>query len=121
MQGFFTKKSIELFGREVSPNVCGRVVWFDPAEIDSNQGSDSEQEAYADAGRVVFGFLTFRDPKVVNTVFAKEHTLDGKLVHVETPYIQSEKPNKRTQIDPKLAIPHDEQERTAKISVGGVS
>jgi RNA-binding protein Musashi len=27
-----------------------------------------------------FGFLTFRDPKVVNTVMVKEHTLDGKLV-----------------------------------------
>ncbi|KAK3674550.1 hypothetical protein LTR78_005636 [Recurvomyces mirabilis] len=50
-----------------------------------------------------FGFLTFRDPKVVNTVMVKEHTLDGKL------------------IDPKRAIPRDEQERTAKIFVGGVS
>lgn len=27
-----------------------------------------------------FGFLTFRDPKVVNTVMVKEHSLDGKLV-----------------------------------------
>ncbi|KAI7220865.1 RNA-binding domain-containing protein [Hortaea werneckii] len=50
-----------------------------------------------------FGFLTFKDPKVVNTVMVKEHTLDGKL------------------IDPKRAIPRDEQERTAKIFVGGVS
>ncbi|KAK5116918.1 hypothetical protein LTR62_006639 [Meristemomyces frigidus] len=50
-----------------------------------------------------FGFLTFRDPKVVNAVMVKEHTLDGKL------------------IDPKRAIPRDEQERTAKIFVGGVS
>ncbi|KAF2772481.1 RNA-binding domain-containing protein [Teratosphaeria nubilosa] len=50
-----------------------------------------------------FGFLTFKDPKNVNTVMVKEHTLDGKL------------------IDPKRAIPRDEQERTAKIFVGGVS
>ncbi|KAI4195187.1 MAG: hypothetical protein LQ350_007361 [Teloschistes chrysophthalmus] len=40
-----------------------------------------------------FGFLTFRDPKTVNVVM----------------------------IDPKRAIPRDEQERTSKIFVGGVS
>ncbi|WPH00278.1 RNA-binding domain-containing protein [Acrodontium crateriforme] len=50
-----------------------------------------------------FGFLTFKDPKNVNTVMVKEHQLDGKL------------------IDPKRAIPREEQERTAKIFVGGVS
>ncbi|KAF2173958.1 hypothetical protein M409DRAFT_62161 [Zasmidium cellare ATCC 36951] len=50
-----------------------------------------------------FGFLTFKDPKTVNTVMVKEHQLDGKL------------------IDPKRAIPRDEQEKTAKIFVGGVS
>lgn len=27
-----------------------------------------------------FGFLTFRDPKTVNTVMVKEHYLDGKIV-----------------------------------------
>jgi RNA-binding protein Musashi len=27
-----------------------------------------------------FGFLTFKDPKVVNTVMVKEHVLDGKIV-----------------------------------------
>lgn len=27
-----------------------------------------------------FGFLTFKDPKTVNTVMVKEHSLDGKLV-----------------------------------------
>lgn len=27
-----------------------------------------------------FGFLTFRDPKCVNTVMVKEHYLDGKIV-----------------------------------------
>ncbi|KAL5113676.1 hypothetical protein ACEQ8H_008429 [Pleosporales sp. CAS-2024a] len=50
-----------------------------------------------------FGFLTFRDPKCVNTVMVKEHYLDGKI------------------IDPKRAIPREEQERTSKIFVGGVS
>lgn len=30
-----------------------------------------------------FGFLTFRDPKTVNTVMVKEHFLDGKLVSSE--------------------------------------
>ncbi|KAH8589418.1 hypothetical protein B0O99DRAFT_636829 [Bisporella sp. PMI_857] len=50
-----------------------------------------------------FGFLTFKDPKTVNIVMVKEHWLDGKS------------------IDPKRAIPRDEQERTSKIFVGGVS
>lgn len=27
-----------------------------------------------------FGFLTFRDPKTVNTVMVKEHYLDSKIV-----------------------------------------
>ncbi|KAI5815072.1 hypothetical protein BZA77DRAFT_88606 [Pyronema omphalodes] len=50
-----------------------------------------------------FGFLTFKDPKTVNIVMVKEHYLDGKI------------------IDPKRAIPRDEQEKTSKIFVGGVS
>lgn len=50
-----------------------------------------------------FGFLTFRDAKCVNVVMVKEHYLDGKI------------------IDPKRAIPRDEQEKTSKIFVGGVS
>ncbi|KAL1646319.1 hypothetical protein SLS58_003276 [Diplodia intermedia] len=50
-----------------------------------------------------FGFLTFKDPKTVNIVMVKEHYLDGKI------------------IDPKRAIPREEQEKTAKIFVGGVS
>ncbi|KAG5370304.1 putative RNA-binding protein [Yarrowia sp. C11] len=49
-----------------------------------------------------FGFLTFRDPKCVNAVMAKEHYLDGKI------------------IDPKRAIPREEQDKTSKIFVGGV-
>ncbi|KAF7586479.1 hypothetical protein BBP40_008812 [Aspergillus hancockii] len=53
-----------------------------------------------------FGFLTFRDPKTVNTVMVKEHYLDGKIAF---------------KIDPKRAIPRDEQEKTSKIFVGGVS
>ncbi|KAH8912696.1 RNA-binding domain-containing protein [Coniochaeta sp. PMI_546] len=47
------------------------------------------------------GFLTFKDPKTVNTVIVKEHFLDGKI------------------IDPKQAIPRDKQEKTSKIFVGG--
>lgn len=30
-----------------------------------------------------FGFLTFRDPKTVNTVMVKEHYLDGKIVSLK--------------------------------------
>ncbi|ORY84339.1 hypothetical protein BCR37DRAFT_378358 [Protomyces lactucae-debilis] len=49
-----------------------------------------------------FGFLTFADPNCVDSVVEKEHFLDGKI------------------IDPKRAIPRDEQEKTAKMFVGGV-
>ena len=31
-----------------------------------------------------FGFLTFKDPKTVNIVMVKEHSLDGKLVRWRT-------------------------------------
>jgi len=34
-----------------------------------------------------FGFLTFRDPKTVNTVMVKEHYLDGKIVRTASLYI----------------------------------
>lgn len=33
-----------------------------------------------------FGFLTFKDPKVVNTVMVKEHYLDGKIVRWLPPH-----------------------------------
>lgn len=89
-----------------------------------------------------FGFLTFKDPKTVNTVMVKEHFLDGKIVRPPhfteswkghkshgSPSRKPLRPSKRrykdllsgTQIDPKRAIPRDEQEKTAKIFVGGVS
>ncbi|ORY03023.1 RNA-binding domain-containing protein [Basidiobolus meristosporus CBS 931.73] len=50
-----------------------------------------------------FGFLTFVDPAVVDEILKSEHYLDGKLV------------------DPKRAVPRDEQEKTEKIFVGGVA
>lgn len=50
-----------------------------------------------------FGFLSFKDPKCVTQVLSQEHFLDGKI------------------IDPKRAIPREEQDKTAKIFVGGVS
>jgi RNA-binding protein Musashi len=85
-----------------------------------------------------FGFLTFRDAKTVNTVMVKEHYLDGKIVRASpfdsSPIVQaasgylSQRPRKRKgslrrdpKIDPKRAIPRDEQEKTSKIFVGGVS
>ena len=86
-----------------------------------------------------FGFLTFRDPRTVNIVMVKEHYLDGKIVRLEfstskktpfrlcSPRTQAEKKRQlltsfgEMKIDPKRAIPRDEQERTSKIFVGGVS
>ncbi|TPX68233.1 hypothetical protein SpCBS45565_g03232 [Spizellomyces sp. 'palustris'] len=49
-----------------------------------------------------FGFLTFKDSRSVEEVVQLEHTLDGKI------------------IDPKRAIPREEQDKTEKIFVGGV-
>ena len=84
-----------------------------------------------------FGFLTFKDPRVVNTVMVKEHFLDGKIVRAllsecslrehgsaGSATRQHGKRSRRLrdpQIDPKRAIPRDEQEKTSKIFVGGVS
>jgi RNA-binding protein Musashi len=104
-----------------------------------------------------FGFLTFRDPKTVNTVMVKEHFLDGKIVRTSISDKSSAHPSNRSvtrpcrsrrlpkkdpfspwkptytgsdkerslpdniKIDPKRAIPRDEQEKTSKIFVGGVS
>ncbi|KAF9917913.1 hypothetical protein BX616_010859, partial [Lobosporangium transversale] len=50
-----------------------------------------------------FGFLTFLDPKHVDDVLKEDHYLDGKM------------------IDPKRAIPREEQEKTEKIFVGGIA
>ncbi|GAB0134854.1 hypothetical protein EsDP_00003209 [Epichloe bromicola] len=60
-----------------------------------------------------FGFLTFKDAKTVNIVMVKEHFLDGKIVSKLQQHVFP--------IDPKRAIPRDEQEKTSKIFVGGVS
>ena len=84
-----------------------------------------------------FGFLTFKDAKTVNTVMVKEHYLDGKIVRASPsdclPAAQtasgnlSQRPRRRKaslrgdpKIDPKRAIPRDEQDRTSKIFVGGI-
>ncbi|KAI7862672.1 hypothetical protein BDF14DRAFT_1735701, partial [Spinellus fusiger] len=50
-----------------------------------------------------FGFLTMLDTNVVDTIVNQDHYLDGK------------------RIDPKRAIPREEQEKTEKIFVGGIS
>ena len=59
------------------------------------EGKDSLRKHFEEFGEVVectvmrdaatgrsrgFGFLTFKDPKTVNTVMVKEHFLDGKIV-----------------------------------------
>ncbi|CAM0141192.1 unnamed protein product [Umbelopsis sp. WA50703] len=49
-----------------------------------------------------FAFLTFADSRVVDDVASRTHQLDGK------------------NIDPKRAIPRDEQDKTEKIFVGGI-
>lgn len=71
-----------------------------------------------------FGFLTFKDPKTVNIVMVKEHFLDGKIVRIllfMSSLSRLDHSSDRLQIDPKRAIPRDEQEKTSKIFVGGVS
>lgn len=49
-----------------------------------------------------FGFLTFDEPSSVDEVVKTQHILDGKV------------------IDPKRAIPREEQDKTGKIFVGGI-
>ncbi|ODV90601.1 hypothetical protein CANCADRAFT_26233, partial [Tortispora caseinolytica NRRL Y-17796] len=49
-----------------------------------------------------FAFLTFKDPSSVDKVLETTHVLDGKT------------------IDPKRAIPKDQQENAGKIFVGGL-
>ncbi|KAF5872901.1 putative heterogeneous nuclear ribonucleoprotein hrp1 protein [Botrytis fragariae] len=84
-----------------------------------------------------FGFLTFKDARTVNIVMVKEHYLDGKIVRPDLKTFNNSLrsyPSKflplaskgthshsTFKIDPKRAIPRDEQERTSKIFVGGVS
>ncbi|THV44747.1 hypothetical protein BGAL_0585g00030 [Botrytis galanthina] len=84
-----------------------------------------------------FGFLTFKDARTVNIVMVKEHYLDGKIVRPDLKTFNNSLrsyPSKLLplaskgthshstfKIDPKRAIPRDEQERTSKIFVGGVS
>ncbi|KAH3898707.1 Hrp1p SCDLUD_005031 [Saccharomycodes ludwigii] len=50
-----------------------------------------------------FAFLTFESAKSVDEVLKTQHILDGKV------------------IDPKRAIPREEQSKTGKIFVGGIS
>ncbi|KAH3679203.1 hypothetical protein WICPIJ_008703, partial [Wickerhamomyces pijperi] len=50
-----------------------------------------------------FGFLTFTTKKSVDEVLKTQHILDGKV------------------IDPKRAIPREEQDKTGKIFVGGIA
>ncbi|KAF8865062.1 RNA-binding domain-containing protein [Acephala macrosclerotiorum] len=84
-----------------------------------------------------FGFLTFKDARTVNIVMVKEHYLDGKIVrpdfqthdnslrhHPSTSELLTPPKHNGSffkKIDPKRAIPRDEQEKTSKIFVGGVS
>src|SRR5215469_5270650 len=58
-----------------------------------------------------FGFLTFKDPKTVNSVMVKEHYLDGKIVSARRnrPFRSTKITNTSCQIDPKRAIPREEQ------------
>ncbi|GMM33810.1 Hrp1 protein [Saccharomycopsis crataegensis] len=50
-----------------------------------------------------FGFLTFKSSSSVDEVVKTQHILDGKV------------------IDPKRAIPREEQDKTGKIFVGGIA
>ncbi|ODV57910.1 Hrp1p, partial [Ascoidea rubescens DSM 1968] len=50
-----------------------------------------------------FGFLTFKESRSVDKVLKNQHILDGKV------------------IDPKRAIPREEQDKTGKIFVGGIA
>lgn len=53
-----------------------------------------------------FGFLTFRDPKTVNTVMVKEHYLDGKIVSSDPEdYVRETKRTRNTLFFVTLLFP----------------
>jgi len=62
-----------------------------------------------------FGFLTFKDPKVVNTVMVKEHSLDGKLVGLRNLNDQSRKliSNRSTPSVPSRAMSRRRRRRSS--------
>lgn len=70
-----------------------------------------------------FGFLTMKENSAIDKIVSQDHhNLDGKRVSFNVFY-QLEMtfiwlPH---QIDPKRAIPRDEQDKTEKIFVGGIS
>ncbi|ONH69883.1 Nuclear polyadenylated RNA-binding protein 4 [Cyberlindnera fabianii] len=85
--------------------------------LDWDTSEESMKEYFSQFGEVIdhtimretstgrsrgFGFLTFADSKSVDKVVRQQHVLDGKV------------------IDPKRAIPREEQDKTGKIFVGGL-
>lgn len=87
--------SVALTGR---PQTVSEIA-LNTLELNSNLLAESLKDYFTQFGEVTectvmrdgvtgrsrgFGFLTFKDPKVVNVVMVKEHLLDGKLVSLQT-------------------------------------
>ncbi|VEU19711.1 DEKNAAC100658 [Brettanomyces naardenensis] len=107
---FHDKVKADLDGKDVGKLFIGGLTWETDEESLGNYfgqyGEVIELHIMRDTatGRSRgFAFLTFKDAKSVDEVLKKKHILDGKL------------------IDPKRAIPKEEQEKTGKIFVGGIA
>lgn len=107
---FHDKVKADLAGKDVGKLFIGGLTWETDEESLGNYfgqfGEVTELHIMRDTatGRSRgFAFLTFADPASVDKVLQKKHILDGKL------------------IDPKRAIPKEEQEKTGKIFVGGIA
>lgn len=107
---FHDKVKAELEGKEEGKMFIGGLTWETDEESLGNYfgqfGVVTELHIMRDTatGRSRgFAFLTFKDSKSVDEVLKQKHVLDGKL------------------IDPKRAIPREEQDKTGKIFVGGIA
>lgn len=107
---FHDKVKAELDGKEEGKMFIGGLTWETDEESLGKYfgqfGEVTELHIMRDTatGRSRgFAFLTFKDSKSVDEVLKQKHVLDGKL------------------IDPKRAIPREEQDKTGKIFVGGIA
>ncbi|GMM28298.1 Hrp1 protein [Martiniozyma asiatica (nom. inval.)] len=100
----------DLAGKDVGKMFIGGLNWeTDEArlrEYFSSYGTVTEANVMRDSATGKsrgFAFLTFTTADSVDKVLSEKHILDGKL------------------IDPKRAIPREEQEKIGKVFVGGVA
>lgn len=63
-----------------------------------------------------FGFLTFKDPKTVNTVMVKEHQLDNKLVSLRVFFSSGDCLKRSSRLIPSVRSPETSRRRRPRSS-----